>query len=466
VIRRLALALCLALGVSPAWGAAAVWDNSNGYFTLSGGNLIATRDTAPTSTYRTLRSTTSHRGGRLYFELVVGGYADNEWMGGIVNSNASLATYLGGDALGNQDSFGAASNIAGGYNSYFSFNSTPTTNQWVTPANTDVIGFAVDANNGLIWVNKNNGAWNIAAGGTQDPATGQGGFLVSGLTTSPFYIAFCGADITTPQVATLHASAASLAASPPSGFTVWDDAVDPPAPIVDGVDAYKSGFGSGSGGSVSTSGLTTDNAGDRIIVFTYAHDVSVDPAVTAVSASSGVPGGFTLRKRQGVLGAESTEWWGFAPAPLSNSTITATLGSATGDASVVAVALRGAFNPALPYFDAEGTLPIAAGPTTGTGCHLNITTINPNDLLFYTCGTKGPLANIITPLGWETLVNTQYTNAMLLVAMRLTGAAQTALDVNPAMADNHEDTSIGDAVNGAVSGIGGIIPFSPLTGFR
>jgi hypothetical protein len=454
LLQRLALALCLSLGFSPAWATPALWDNSDGHFTLSGGDLIATRDQAPTNTYLSLKSTTSHRGAKVYFEIVVGGYANSQWMAGIVNSNGSMTARLGVEAVGNQDAFGAGFDTGGALNGYFYHNGTQTADKWTTsaPVDGDVIGFAVDGMNGLIWVNKNNGAWNEASAGTQDPATGQGGFLVSGLTTIPFYIAASGLDNGTAQVFTLHASAASLAASPPSGFTVWDDAADPPAAIVDGI---ANGFGVGT--SITTGFLTTAFPNDRIAVFTYSHD----NAVTSVTASSGVPGGFTLRKS--VLGA-STEWWGTAVGTLSNVTITANL-SGSSDISVIAFGVHGAFSQALPFFDPEGTLPVAAGPATTTGCHLAITTDNPQDLMFYSCGAKGPLVNVVTPLGWELLVNTQYPGSMLMVAARLTGAPQTSLDINPSVSDLNDAISIGDAVNG-VGGGTGIIPFSPLTGFR
>lgn len=453
MIRRLLLATCLALPPLAAWAAPAVWDNSNGYFTLSGSDLVATRDVAPANTYRTIRSTTSHRGAKTYHEIVVGGYADNQWMAGIVNNSAGLANRLGVEAIGNQDSFGAGFATSAGMDGYFYFNGTQTADQWtlVAPVNGDVIGFAFDGMNGLGWVNKNNGAWNEGMGGTQDPATGQGGFLVSGLTTIPFYIAFCGQNNGTAQVGTLRASAVSLSYTPPSSFTVWDDAVDPPSASV---IAIANGFGSAA--SITTNTITTTVPNSRILVFTYSHDVGV----TGVSASAGVPSGFTLRKS--VLGA-STEWWGVAPLPLAATTVTATL-SAPGDASVIAVVVNGTFTPALPYFDPEVTLPIGVGPATTTGCHLAITTDNPQDLLFYSCGAKGPLVNVVTPLGWETLVNTQYVNSMLMVAARLTGAAQTALDVNPSVSDLNDAISIGDAVNGL--GGTGMIPLSPLTGFR
>lgn len=449
MIRRLALSLCLAFWIAPAWGAAAVWDNADGYFTLSGSDLIATRDQAPTNTYRTIKTTTSRRGGKLYWEIVVGGYADNQWMAGIVNENGSMAARLGVETVGNQDTLGAGHSTGGGFDGYVYFNDAPTADIWTptAPVDGDVIGFAVDATNGLLWINKNDGAWNEASAGTQDPATGQGGFPISGLTTGKIFIAVCGQDNGTAQVFTLRASAASLSYTPPSGFTVWDDAVDPQQAYVVGI---ASGFGSAD--SITTNTMTTTEARNRVIVFTYSHDVTVTDVT-----SSCCPGGFTLRKS---VGGNATEWWGFAPTPMVGVDFTATL-SASGDASVIAVAVHGAFSQALPFFDAEATLPISAGPTSGTGCSLLITTANTNDLMFYACGTKGPLANVVQPTGWNTLANTNYGNSLLLVAARLTGAVQTNLAVNPATSDDHENISIGDAVNG-LSG-GGIIPTAPMT---
>ena len=59
------------------------------------------------------------------------------------------------------------------------------------------------------------------------------------------------------------------------------------------------------------------------------------------------------------------------------------------------------------------------------------------------------------------MANTQFADADLLVAVRVVGAAQSALDVNPTVADSHGNGSIADAVNG--QGFGGLIPRSPMT---
>jgi hypothetical protein len=81
----------------------------------------------------------------------------------------------------------------------------------------DLVDVAVDTANSKFWMRVNNGGWNAGQGGTQDPATNQGGVTYSPV-TGPFYF-FVGIDATAGDGGTVRFSSTSWLHTPPSGFT-------------------------------------------------------------------------------------------------------------------------------------------------------------------------------------------------------------------------------------------------------
>jgi len=81
----------------------------------------------------------------------------------------------------------------------------------------DLIDVAADITNSKFWVRVNNGAWNPSVGGTQDPATNQGGVTFSPV-AGPFFF-FIGIDASTGDGGTARFSSSSWVHTAPSGFT-------------------------------------------------------------------------------------------------------------------------------------------------------------------------------------------------------------------------------------------------------
>lgn len=81
----------------------------------------------------------------------------------------------------------------------------------------DTIDYAFDTGSLTAWVRKNGGAWNASVGGTQDPATGQGG-LAATITGGGPYFFFYGADGANGDQVTATFASGSWARSAPAGF--------------------------------------------------------------------------------------------------------------------------------------------------------------------------------------------------------------------------------------------------------
>ena len=209
-------------------------------------------------------------------------------------------------------------------------------------------------------------------------------------------------------------------------------------------------------GTKITLNVTTTLARDTLMVILYSHDSTF----TGVDADSGVvPGGFT--RRSTVAGGLEV-WTGFAPTAFTNVGINGYLAASAG-ASIAVLAFNGIYDATLPFFDANGALPVTAGPNSTTGQHVQITTTNTDNILVYACGTKGPFANIDNPTGWTSQAYTNYAEADLRVSTLIVNSAQTNLDVNPSTSDAHETVSMGDAVNGSLGPSGVGIIHAPLT---
>src|SRR5215471_2398125 len=126
----------------------------------------------------------------------------------------------------------------------------------------------------------------------------------------------------------------------------------PAPPSVDG--ASVSGIQSASG-PVVTSGLTTTNPNDIIIVFSSLEG----PGATLVPSVTSVTGGgltFTRRYRNAMVQGPAQEfWWALSPSPLSNVPFTITYAGSYDDAACLAFGVSGC-NVTTP-FDPNSSLP-------------------------------------------------------------------------------------------------------------
>ena len=180
---------------------------------LSGGNLIVS---ASGSTGNAgIRATSSKSSGKYYLEFNNISFGNNNGMLGFAHAAQALNTLSmdsqgtfcinpAGTAFGNVGSFSMGSNIV-----------------------PNVLGFAIDLTNGLMWARYNTGNWNDS--GTADPVSGTGGvdIVVNGSNGAVFpFAAFQGDNSPTPT-ATLNLTG-GFTGSQPSGFLLWDEL--PPFP--------------------------------------------------------------------------------------------------------------------------------------------------------------------------------------------------------------------------------------------
>lgn len=194
-------------------GAAATTFDSghNTGWTLSGGNLIATRTSgiANCSVWSVATTTASQK---VYVELTIGQVGANTLMGFGVD-NTLAGNRFGGSA--STPTKGATVQINGNFVDIDSANDglTAISGGYTSGNQIDV---ALDTANLRIWFRKNNGIWNNSA--PADPATNTGGFIVNTTPSSAFYF-FLGADANTGDNSTARFSSASWLNAAPSGFT-------------------------------------------------------------------------------------------------------------------------------------------------------------------------------------------------------------------------------------------------------
>jgi hypothetical protein len=175
--------------------------------TLSGGSLTATLTSAA---YGGVRADTS-ASGKIYFEIAVNTVPSVNIGIGWANATASLSTYTGQDN-----------------NSWNWFFYTGTGNVWINngpilgtgeaAVQTEVLGIAFDTTAKLGWVRVKNSRWNGSA--TADPATGTGGFSVSGLNAGPYFPCF-NSNVNGASI-TANFGASSFTYAIPSGFSGLD----------------------------------------------------------------------------------------------------------------------------------------------------------------------------------------------------------------------------------------------------
>jgi hypothetical protein len=171
--------------------------------TLSGGNLTAT-GTNTTGGVRSLASVTSSK---WYWEVSMSNYSGIQAGIGFGNASASLA----GAAFSAANVAMTLSNgncyVSGtGAGAVLSFGVSP----WI-------VCFALDMGAHRYWVRSGaTGSWNATGGTANDPATGVGGFDVSGIAGAALAMALFGAS---GMVAAANFGATGFSGAVPAGFT-------------------------------------------------------------------------------------------------------------------------------------------------------------------------------------------------------------------------------------------------------
>lgn len=199
------------------WSTTFAAGDRQGDLGLSNSDLTATCTNPSSNGW--VRSTSSQTG-RVYVEFTIITATNTEI--GIAHSAASVS-FPGADT----NSFGIFNNGYGALN-----NTYP---DWKTPfTGGSVVSMAYDTVNRLVWFRVNGGNWNGSP--TADPATGVGGFDVSGGytgTDSKIIVYLSGSDALTANF-----GASAFAYAVPAGFTSWD--------VVKSVNGIASAFAAGS----------------------------------------------------------------------------------------------------------------------------------------------------------------------------------------------------------------------------
>lgn len=123
----------------------ATWDaaTADADIVLTGSNLIASNANGNSGG---VRSTIGKTTGKWYWEITITAIANASWGIGIVNASATLAFYPGKDTNGWAWWFSTGDRLT---------NDTLGTNYATAPVNSDVIGFALDADAATIVLYKN-----------------------------------------------------------------------------------------------------------------------------------------------------------------------------------------------------------------------------------------------------------------------------------------------------------------------
>jgi hypothetical protein len=168
-------------------------------WTLSGSDLVATRNATATNDYHVVRSTTSKTTGKHYAEVtctdLTGGAPD---LGiGVVNASASLTNYIGNDSTGAQHRWNGFRAINGSVNG----GST-------TYAEGDVISVYLNLDDDEVSWYKNGTLMNSA--------------VSISFITGAKYLALDSSS--QPGIATVNFGGSTFAYTPPAGATAWDTA--------------------------------------------------------------------------------------------------------------------------------------------------------------------------------------------------------------------------------------------------
>ena len=183
--------------------------DKNANISLSNGDLTAT---ATDTSWKSVRATEGKSSGKWYWEVKIDVSAGDHNMIGTGSSSATLDHYVG------NDSYGYGYN---GYNGYKFYDGSGVVYGSTYGLN-DIIGVALDLDNGKIWVSKNN-VWQASG----DPAAGTNE-MFSGL-SGTFYPMFSPYENT--NAGTARFASGDLSYTPPSGFSALEEIIE----ITDGV---------------------------------------------------------------------------------------------------------------------------------------------------------------------------------------------------------------------------------------
>lgn len=189
-------------------GAAAIsWDpaNKDASVTLSNSNRTMT-GTANVNFGAHATRTTSVT--KVYFEASWDTAAFNAIIGFGTGATANSGT----PGLADTTAFSISANGGG-----LAYNGSSNGGTWAGIAASGVMGLAFDSSALLVWATADGTTWNTGLGGTQNPATGQGGFSVAALSAGPYYpLGMVGANT---DVLTGNFTSGQFAYTPPTGFS-------------------------------------------------------------------------------------------------------------------------------------------------------------------------------------------------------------------------------------------------------
>lgn len=168
--------------------------------TLSNGDLTAS-STGVSGNGLIVRSTTGKTNGKWYWEITVGSTNPSRNLNGVLRSTTALASFLG--------AYPTSWSYYGDGRKFTNFSGTAYGSSYTAG---DVIGIALDLDNGKIWFSKN-GTWQNSG----DPAAGTGEAF-SGL-SGTIHAGFSNDASGNTTNATANFGATAFAYSPPSGFT-------------------------------------------------------------------------------------------------------------------------------------------------------------------------------------------------------------------------------------------------------
>lgn len=176
---------------------------------LSNGNRTATRSNSANNN-AAVRAVTAKSAGKFYFEVrvdaTVGSGGGDYSIYGIASSGLGLNAYVGSTAA----SYGYEHSTGNKYNNGSG------TGYGAALTAADILGVAVDLDNGKIWFAKNN-TWQASG----DPAAGTNA-AYTGISGTFYPAASLYKTGTTQHTLTARFSPANLTYSPPSGFSAWE----------------------------------------------------------------------------------------------------------------------------------------------------------------------------------------------------------------------------------------------------
>lgn len=185
------------------WNPASITAVSGTIYSLSNGNLTATANNA--TNFINIKTLDNYSSGKYYWE--VGQLNGNNGSGfnqfGVCNSTAANnagdggTVYLGDGRIFNPAGLQATGDMLG---------------------SVGTVCIAFDVGNALIWFRVNNGNWNFNV--LNNPTIGIGGISTTGITLPFVATASQGSIGGTPSTDLLRSTAAAMAFTPPTGFTV------------------------------------------------------------------------------------------------------------------------------------------------------------------------------------------------------------------------------------------------------